>query len=162
MKSLWMLIGEYASRCPMCFGPFLTNGYCIQHSLLCRQLNPIVTFQIIPEMEDMTLPEKSKGFMHSNYDSEHYVIEKFQTCKNQTFLVIHTELSGYFGAGYMKLIFGVCIDHRCYRKITDYLGVFYSQTTQKWLGEVRCQIDKDTVKKMHKTFHQKYREKKSP
>ncbi len=157
-KELLVLIGEYALRCPTCFGCFVTNK-CCTNANQPYHLNLISTFQIIPSAEDNTLPVKCRGLMESNYDNNHEVIEKFQRCKSQTFLVIHVEQSGYFGADFIKLIFGKCVDHWCYRKVKDYLGVFYSTRTKKWrwltLAEARCRVDETLAKHIHKTFQQK-------
>ncbi len=160
LKELLVLVGEYASRCPVCFGCLLTNGYCTNVSnKSLRQLDSISTFQIIPGAEDNTIPLKWDGPMTSAYDRDHAIIEKFQACKNQTFLVVHVEVSGYFGGDYVKLIFGRCIDHWCYRKVKDYLGVFYCAQTKKWrwltLAEIRCDIDERIVKNIHRTYQKK-------
>jgi hypothetical protein len=126
---------------------------------MLRQVKPILTFQIVLEMEDKTMPEIQTGLMTSDYDTRHDIIEKFPKCASQTYLVVHEERCGYFGTEYVILMFGRCIDHRCFRRATDYLGVFYSRKTQKWRWVKLCETqypDKDFAKKMHQTFHQKF------
>jgi hypothetical protein len=126
--------------------------------MLC-QVNPIITFQIVCENEDKTKPEIQRGMMTSDYDGRHDIIEAFPKCVAQTYLVVHEERCGYFGNEYVILMFGRCIDHRCFRKAADHLGVFYSRKTHKWRWLKLCEgsyPDKDFAKKMHQTFHQKY------